>query len=216
MSEKLNKLSFLAGKLFARTVSEVIPQDKKTETSQTTTQANLDPQDKINKVLALLSSKKVGENVTDLLRNYLTDKYFESDEIVVNREEGLTVELAAELNIKKITHQLNFYYNEKSLQILLTNSIIKATADGIFYNRHDLIIIFNGLCVLRDSDKQPRNLERNHFSEDTIKSFQNGSWIEDIEYLKSHFSVASWKRNQAEKNNRLKPLADKLNLDSLS
>ena len=95
----------------------------------------------------------------------------------------------------------------------MTDNITNRSANLSYFNRYDLIIISNGICVLRDSDRQPRNLYRNYFFQETIKKFQNGSWMEDVEYIKSHFSLSNWKRNQAEKNLKLKPIADNLHLD---
>ena len=216
MSDKLNKLGFLAGKLFAKTVNEVKPLLTKDETPQTEPAPVLSAEEKINKVLDLLSSKKVGANV-NLLQTFSRygNLFFESNEVKVTKEVGLSEELVNEFKVKEITQQLNFYYNEKSLQILLTNNISKPNENASYLHRYDLIILYNGLCVLRDSDSAPRGLDNNNFLENTIKSFKNGNWLDDLEYLKSHFYSNWWNKNQSEKNEKLKLIADKLDLDPL-
>ena len=216
MSDKLNKLGFLAGKLFAKTVNEVKPLLTKDETPQTEPAPVLSAEEKINKVLDLLSSKKVGANV-NLLQTFSRygNLFFESNEVKVTKEVGLSEELVNEFKVKEITQQLNFYYNEKSLQILLTNNISKPNESASYLHRYDLIILYNGLCVLRDSDSAPRGLNNNNFLENTIKSFKNGNWLDDLEYLKSHFYSNWWNKNQSEKNEKLKLIADKLDLDPL-
>ena len=216
MSDKLNKLGFLAGKLFAKTVNEVKPLLTKDETPQTEPAPVLSAEEKINKVLDLLSSKKVGANV-NLLQTFSRygNLFFESNEVKVTKEIGLSEELVNEFKVKEITQQLNFYYNEKSLQILLTNNISKPNESASYLHRYDLIILYNGLCVLRDSDSAPRGLDNNNFLENTIKSFKNGNWLDDLEYLKSHFYSNWWNKNQSEKNEKLKLIADKLDLDPL-
>ena len=216
MSDKLNKLGFLAGKLFAKTVNEVKPLLTKDETPQTEPAPVLSAEEKINKVLDLLSSKKVGANV-NLLQTFSRygNLFFESNEVKVTKEVGLSEELVNEFKVKEITQQLNFYYNEKSLQILLTNNISKPNESASYLHRYDLIILYNGLCVLRDSDSAPRGLDNNNFLENTIKSFKNGNWLDDLEYLKSHFYSNWWNKNQSEKNEKLKLIADKLDLDPL-
>ena len=216
MSDKLNKLGFLAGKLFAKTVNEVKPLLTKDEPSHTDPAPVLSAEEKINKVLDLLSSKKVGANV-NLLQTFSRygNLFFESNEVKVTKEVGLSEELVNEFKVKEITQQLNFYYNEKSLQILLTNNISKPNESASYLHRYDLIILYNGLCVLRDSDSAPRSLDNNNFLEKTIKSFKNGNWLDDLEYLKSHFYSNWWNKNQSEKNEKLKLIADKLDLDPL-
>ena len=216
MSDKLNKLGFLAGKLIAKTVKEVKPILARDEPSHTGPLPILSAEEKINKVLDLLSSKKVGANV-NLLQTFSRygNLFFESNEVKVTKEVGLSEELVNEFKVKEITQQLNFYYNEKSLQILLTNNISKPNENASYLHRHDLIILYNGLCVLRDSDSAPRGLDNNNFLEKTIKSFKNGNWLDDLEYLKSHFYSNWWNKNQSEKNEKLKLIADKLDLDPL-
>ena len=215
MSDKLNKLGFLAGKLFAKSVNEVKHTLTKDEPPQTEPAPVLSPEEKIRAVINLLSSKNVGANVNDLLTNYKTANYFESIEVKTTKEVGLSEELVKEFKVKEITQQLNFYYNEKSLQILLTNNISKPNENASYLHRHDLIILYNGLCVLRDSSRVSRNLQRDNFLEDTIKSFKNGTWLDDLQYLKSHFEWNRWNKNKSERNDKLKPIADKLDLDPL-
>ena len=214
MSDKLNKLGFLAGRLFAKTVNEVKPLLTKDEPSHTDPAPVLSAEEKIKKVLELLSSKNVGANVNVLFTYYKYENLFlESIEVKTTKEVGLSEELVKEF--KEITQQLNFYYNEKSLQILLTNNISKPNESASYLHRYDLIILYNGLCVLRDSDSAPRSLDNNNFLENTIKSFKNGNWLDDLEYLKSHFYSNWWNKNQSEKNEKLKLIADKLDLDPL-
>ena len=86
---------------------------------------------------------------------------------------------------------------------------------SLYPHRYDLIILYNDLCVLRESDREPRNLDRKDFFENTIKSFKNGSWLDDLEYLTSHFYQNWSNKNQFEKNSKLKLIADKLDLDPL-
>jgi len=215
MSDKLNKLGFLAGRLFAKSVSEVKHTLTKDEPPQTEPAPVLSPEDKIRAVLNILSSKKVRINVNALLNNYKTENFFASNEVKTTKEVGLSEELIKEFKVKEITQQLNFYYNEKKLQILSTNNISDPTASGIYFDRYDLIILYNDICVLRDSDRVPRILDRDYFLENTIKSFKNGNWLDDLDYLKSHFFWNWWNKNQSEKNEKLKLIADKLDLDPL-
>lgn len=215
MSDKLNKLGFLAGKLFAKTVNEVKPLLTKDEPSQTELAQVLSAEEKIKKVLELLSSKEVGTNVNVLLTNYKTPSYFESVEVKATKEIGLSEELTKEFKVKEITQQLNFHYNEKILQILSTNNISKHNESASYLHRYDLLIFYNGLCVLRDSDRVPRSLQRVSFLEHTIKSFKNGTWLDDLQYLKSHFELNRWNKNKTERNEKLKPIADRLDLDPL-
>jgi hypothetical protein len=216
MSIKLNKLSFLAGKLIGKTVNEVKHTLTRDESSDTEPVPILSPEEKIKAVINLLSSKKVGANVNVLLtyKRY-GNLFFESDEIKTTKEVGLSEELYKELKIKEITQQLNFHYNEKTLQILLTNNISKPNENSSYLHRYDLIILYNGLCVLRDSDRAPRNLDNNYFLENTIMSFKNGIWLDDLDYLRSHFYSNWWNKNQLEKNAKFKLIADKLDLDPL-
>ena len=215
MSDKLNKLGFLAGKLFAKTVNEVKPLLTKDEPSQTNPAQVLSAEEKIKKVLELLSSKEVGTNVNVLLTNYKTPSYFESVEVKATKEIGLSEELTKEFKVKEITQQLNFHYNEKILQILSTNNISKHNESASYLHRYDLLIFYNGLCVLRDSDRVPRSLQSVSFLEHTIKSFKNGTWLDDLQYLKSHFELNRWNKNKTERNEKLKPIADRLDLDPL-
>ena len=216
MSDKLNKLGFLAGKLFAKTVNEVKPLLTKDEPSHTDPAPVLSAEEKIKKVLELLESKKVGANINVLFTYFKYENLFlVSNEVKITKEVGLSEELVKEFKVKEITQQLNFYYNEKSLQILLTNNISKPNESASYLHRYDLIILYNGLCVLRDSDSAPRSLDNNNFLENTIKSFKNGNWLDDLEYLKSHFYSNWLNKNQSEKNEKLKLIADKLDLDPL-
>ena len=74
MSDKLNKLGFLAGKLFAKTVNEVKPVEKKTEPKPDAYE------DVVVKAINLLDAKKIGFCIKELLNR---NKY-ESDEITTN------------------------------------------------------------------------------------------------------------------------------------
>ncbi len=119
MSDKLNKLGFLAGKLIAKTVKEVKPILARDEPSHTGPPLILSAEEKIKKVLELLSSKKVGVNINLLLTfSRYGNLFFDSNEVRVSKEVGLSEELINEFKVKEITQQLNFFYNEKSLKIL--------------------------------------------------------------------------------------------------
>ena len=215
MSDKLNKLGFLAGKLFAKTVNEVKPLQSKDDPSHTDPAPILSAEEKIKKVLDLLSSKEVGKNVNVLLANYKTPNYFDSIEIKTTKEVGLSEEFTNEFKVEEITQQLNFYYNEKSLQILSTNNISKHNESASYLHRYDLLIFYNGLCVLSDRDRVPRSLQRDTFLEHTINSFKNGAWLDDLQYLKAYFELNRLNKNKSERNDKLKPIADKLDLDPL-
>lgn len=216
MSDKLNKLGFLAGKLIAKTVKEVKPILARDEPSHTGPPPILSAEEKINKVLDLLSSKKVATNV-NLLQTFSRygNLFFDSNEVRVSKEVGLSEELVNEFKVKEITQQLNFFYNEKSLKILITNNISKTTESQSYLHRYDLIILYNDICVLRESDRVPRTLDCKDFLENTLMSFKNGIWLDDLEYLTSHFYRISTNKNQAEKNAKLKLKAENFDLDPL-
>ena len=216
MSDKLNKLGFLAGKLIAKTVKEVKPILARDEQSHTGPPPILSAEEKINKVLDLLSSKKVAANV-NLLQTFSRygNLFFDSNEVRVSKEVGLSEELVNEFKVKEITQQLNFFYNEKSLKILITNNISKTDESQSYLHRYDLIILYNDLCVLRESDRVPRNLDSKDFLENTLMSFKNGIWLDDLEYLTSHFYRIWTIKNQSEENAKLKLKAEKFDLDPL-
>ena len=69
--------------------------------------------------------------------------------------------------------------------------------------------------MLRESDRVPRNLDSKDFLENTLMSFKNGIWLDDLEYLTSHFYIISKNKNQAEKNAKLKLKAQNFDLDPL-
>jgi hypothetical protein len=216
MSDKLNKLGFLAGKLIAKTVKEVKPILARDEPSHTGPPPILSAEEKIKKVLELLSSKKVGVNINLLLTfSRYGNLFFDSNEVRVSKEVGLSEELINEFKVKEITQQLNFFYNEKSLKILITNNISKTDESQSYLHRYDLIILYNDLCVLRESDRVPRNLDSKDFLENTLMSFKNGIWLDDLEYLTSHFYRISKIKNEAEKNAKLKLKAENFDLDPL-
>ena len=211
MSDKLNKLGFLAGKPLAKTVNEVKPILARDEPSQI-----LSAEEKIKKVLELLSSKKVSVKINILLTySRYGNLFFDSNEVRVSKEVGLSEELVNEFKVKEITQQLNFFYNEKSLKILITNNISKTNESQSYLHRYDLIILYNDLCVLRESDRVPRNLDSKDFLENTLMSFKNGVWLDDLEYLTSHFYGIWTIKNQSEKNAKLKLKAEKFDLDPL-
>ena len=157
MSDKLNKLGFLAGRLFAKTVNEVKPLLTKDEPFHTDPAPVLSAEEKIKKVLELLESKNVSKNIENLLNRY----DFGSNEIIFKQrtnfnyasldEDGLTDALINELEIKKLNKRLFFKYKEKSLQILLTNNTSGSLPDGDAYSSFELIVIYNGICVLKNS-----------------------------------------------------------------
>ena len=86
MSDKLNKLGFLAGRLFAKSVSEVKHTLTKDELPQTEPTPVLSPEEKIKKVLELLESKNVSKNIENLLNRH----DFRFDEIVVKQRKYST------------------------------------------------------------------------------------------------------------------------------
>jgi hypothetical protein len=141
--------------------------------------------------------------------------FFDSNEVRVSKDVSLSEELFKEFKVKEITQQLNFFYNEKSLKILLTNNISKANENQSYLHRYDLIVLYNDLCVLRENDRVPRSSDSKEFVEDTLLSFNNGIWLDDLEYLTSHFYRISKNKNETEKNVKLKLKADKFDLDPL-
>jgi hypothetical protein len=216
MSDKLNKLGFLAGKLIAKTVKEVRPILARDEPFHTGPPPILSAEEKIKKVLELLSSKKVGVNINLLLTfSRYGNLFFDSNEVRVSKEVGLSEELINEFKVKEITQQLNFFYNEKNLKILITNNISKTDESQSYLHRYDLIILYNDLCVLRESDRVPRNLDSKDFLENTLISFKNGIWLDDLEYLTSHFYRIWTIKNQSKENAKLKLKAEKFDLDPL-
>ena len=122
-----------------------------------------------------------------------------------------SLELGISVAIKEITQQLNFYYKEKSLQILLANNISEKNASAGYMHRYELIILYNGFCVLRNSDR----VSGNKFLDYTLKSFKNGSWMDDLDYIRVHFEWNRWNKNKTERNEKLKTIADKLDLNRL-
>jgi hypothetical protein len=87
MSDKLNKLGFLAGRLFAKTVNEVKPLLSKDEPSHTDSAPVLSAEEKIKKVLELLETKSVSKNIENLLNRY----DFGSNEIIFNLQIPLII-----------------------------------------------------------------------------------------------------------------------------
>ena len=109
MSDKLNKLGFLAGRLFAKSVSEVKHTLTKDEPPQADPAPVLSPEEKIKKVLELLESKNVSQNIENLLNRYefgsneITFKqggYFNSESS--KDVDGLNDTLLKELKINEI------------------------------------------------------------------------------------------------------------------
>jgi hypothetical protein len=148
MSDKLNKLGFLAGRLFAKSVSEVKNTLTKDEPPQTEPAPVLSPEEKIKKVRELLESKNVSQNIENLLNRYefgsneITFKqggYFNSESS--KDVDGLNDTLLKELEINEINKHSHFEYKEKSLQILLTNNTSGSFPDGETYNSCELIVI---------------------------------------------------------------------------
>ncbi len=225
MSDKLNKLGFLAGKLFAKTVSEVKPLLTKDEPPHADPAAVLSPEEKIKKVLELLESKNVGKNIENLLNRY----DFESSEIIFKQGSylnsvpsndfvGLNDTLLKELEIKEINKDFLFEYKEKSLRILLTNNTTVSLPDGDTYSSFDLIIIYNGICVLQNSVKEQIDLYDSVYrvgNFQTLKSFKNGGWMDDLNYLIKDFDSFEKIKKFKQEDEKQKNLADKLDLDPL-
>ena len=225
MSDKLNKLGFLAGRLFAKTVNEVKPLLTKDEPSQTNPAQVLSAEEKIKKVLELLETKNVSKNIENLLNRH----DFRFDEIVVkqrkysasssiNEVEGLNDSLIEELEIKEINKHLHFEYKEKSLQILLTNNTSGSFPDGETYNSCELIVIYNGICVLQDRVSEETDLYDSVYrvgSFHSLKSFKNGSWMDDLNYLIRDFDTFKKIKKLKKEEEKQKSLADKLDLDPL-
>ena len=224
MSDKLNKLGFLAGKLFAKTVNEVKPLLTKDETPQTEPAPVLSAEEKIKKVLELLESKNVSKNIENLLNRY----DFGSNEIIFKQrtnfnyasldEDGLTDALINELEIKKLNKRLYFKYKEKSLQILLTNNTSGSFPDGDTYSSFELIVIYNSICVLKNRVIEERDLYDSVYrvgSFHSLKSFKNGSWMDDLNYLIRDFDTFKKNKKLKQEEEKQKSLADKLDLDPL-
>lgn len=224
MSDKLNKFSFLAGKLFARTVNEVKPILTTDEPPKTDPTPTLSPEEKIKKVLELLESKNVSKNIENLLNRY----DYESDEIIFKRgyfnsvspkeAYGLNNELVKELEIEKIEKYLYFKYKEKSLKILLTNNRSGSLSDGDLYNFYDLIVLYKDICVLKDSISKVHSTNGSNYSVGkffSMKSFKNGGWIDDLDYLNKSFDEYEKNKKLRQEYEKEKKLAEKLDLDPL-
>jgi hypothetical protein len=224
MSDKLNKLGFLAGRLFAKTVNEVKPLLNKDEQSHTEPAPVLSAEEKIKRVLELLETKNLSKNIENLLNRY----DFESNEIIFNQrinfnyasldEDGLTDALINELEIKKLNKRLYFKYKEKSLQILLINNTSGSLPDGDTYSSFELIVIYNGICVLKNSVSEERDLYDSVYrvgSFHSLKSFKNGSWMDDLNYLIRDFDTFKKNKKLKQEEEKQKSLADKLDLDPL-
>ena len=225
MSDKLNKLGFLAGKLFAKTVSEVKPLLTKDEPSQTSPAQVLSAEEKIKKVLELLETKNVSKNIENLLNRH----DFRFDEIVVkqrkystsssiNEVEGLNDSLIEELEIKEINKHLHFEYKEKKLHLFIANDASGSFPAGDTYNLCELIVIYNGTCVLKDSISKETDLYGSVYrvgSFHSLKSFKNGSWMDDLNYLIRNFDYFEKLRKSIEIEKKQKQIADKLDLDPL-
>jgi len=173
-------------------------------------------EEKINKVLELLDSKKVGKNIEELLNRYVYD----SDEVITNRNVGISDDLFRELKIKQIDFQLNFNYKDKTLQILLTNNSSGTFPDGDFYNYYELIIIYNEITVLVDkvnqeSDTYGTSYRKGSFYEFTLKSFKNGSWMDDLDFLVKNFKEYEKNIEKIEKEKKQNILSNNIDLDPI-
>jgi hypothetical protein len=216
MSDKLNKFGFFAGKLFAKTVNEVKPLLANDAPPQPDLPTTLSPEEKIKKALDLLESNYVGINIQYLLNRYTK----ESNEIASNLKVGINDELLRELRLwtnEKINHQLNFYYKDNFLQILLTGS---CPAENAGETSYELIILHNGLCVLTDRISEmygeyANDYRHRGFSDYTLKSFKNGSWMDDLDYLNKNLDEHEKNIEKIKKEKQRKQLADKLDLDPL-
>ena len=225
MSDKLNKLGFLAGKLFAKTVNEVKPLLTKDEPSHTDPAPVLSAEEKIKKVLELLESKNVSKNIENLLNRYdfgsseIIFKYGSSCNSSSSKDlDVLNDTLIKELEIKEIIKHLYFEYKEKSLQIVLTNNTSGSFPDGETYNSYELIVVYNGICVLQSSVSEITDLYDNVYrvgSFHSLKSFKNGSWMDDLNYLIRDFDDCEKNRNSLVQQKKQQQMADKLDLDPL-
>jgi len=225
MSDKLNKLGFLAGRLFAKSVSEVKHTLSKDEPPQTESAPVLSPEEKIKKVRELLESKNVSQNIENLLNRYefgsneITFKqggYFNSESS--KDVDGLNDTLLKELEINEINKHSHFEYKEKSLQILLTNNTSGSFPDGETYNSCELIVIYNGICVLQDRVSEETDLYDSVYrvgSFHSLKSFKNGSWMDDLNYLIRDFDDYAKKEKSVAQEKKQQQIADKLDLDPL-
>ena len=225
MSDKLNKLGFLAGRLFAKSVSEVKHTLSQDEPPQTEPAPVLSPEEKIKKVRELLESKNVSQNIENLLNRYefgsneITFKqggYFNSESS--KDVDGLNDTLLKELKINEINKHSHFEYKEKSLQILLTNNTSGSFPDGETYNSCELIVIYNGICVLQDRVSEETDLYDSVYrvgSFHSLKSFKNGSWMDDLNYLIRDFDDYAKKEKSVAQEKKQQQIADKLDLDPL-
>jgi len=113
MSDKLNKLGFLAGKLFAKSVNEVKPLLANDAPPQPDLPTTLSPEDKIKKAIEILYLNNVSKNIDNLLNRYV----FESNEIICKKGsyfnsaspekvDGLSDDLINDLDIKEINTHL--------------------------------------------------------------------------------------------------------------
>lgn len=173
-------------------------------------------EEKINKVLELLDSKKVGKNIEELLNRYV----YKSEEVVTTRDIGVSDDLFKELKIKEINYQLNFNYKNKTLQILLTNNSSGVFPDGVSYDYYVLILIHNGITVLTDNVDSEYNsygsfYRKERFYEFTLKSFKNGSWIDDLDYLVNNFKEYEINIEKIENEKKIKTLSDNIDLDPI-
>ena len=225
MSDKLNKLGFLAGRLFAKSVSEVKHTLTKDEPPQADSAPVLSPEEKIKKVLELLESKNVSKNIENLLNRY----DFGSNEIIFKQGGyfnsasskdvgGLNDALLKELEINEINKHSHFEYKEKSLQIVLSNNTSGSFPDGETYNSCELIVIYNGICVLQDRVSEETDLYDSVYrvgSFHSLKSFKNGSWMDDLNYLIRDFDDYEKNRKLSAQEKKQQQIADKLDLDPL-
>ena len=224
MSDKLNKLGFLAGRLIAKTVNEVKPLLTKEVPSHTDPAPVLSAEEKIKKVLELLESKNVSQNIENLLNRY----EFGSNEITFKQrinfnyasldEDVLTDALINDLKIKQLNKRLYFKYKEKSLQIFLTNNTSGSLPDGDTHDLYELIVLYNGICVLRDSVSKEHDLYDSVYrvgSFHSLKSFKNGNWMDDLNYLIRDFDDYTKKEKSVAQEKKQQQIADKLDLDPL-
>ncbi|MEI6470974.1 MAG: hypothetical protein WCO72_16090, partial [Betaproteobacteria bacterium] len=137
---------------------------------------------------------------------------YESDEVISNQVINLNDELKKDFKIENIRNQFNFSYKENFLQILVIEKSMSSF-------EHDLVIIYNNRCVLIDGIVKTFTTKYDYihinFNQDTLKSFKNGSWMDDLEYLNKSFDEYERNQKKLEKDKQLKQLADKLDLNPL-
>ena len=90
--------------------------------------------------------------------------------------------------------------------------------DGDTYSSFELIVIYNGICVLKNSVSEEIDLYDSVYrvgSFHFLKSFKNGNWMDDLNYLIRDFDSFEKNKKLKQEDEKHKSLADKLDLDPL-